>query len=261
MDAISNDSLAVLENYRKLSLRGGNPRRMMRFNGGWENALVDTLGVSCSLHISPWSSPTTEFSGDSMACVSVGASPLTPTEMIMKNVARNDSVASFFARTDIFPSPTTDFFETVNYLTFGSCKFRLVVAMPAGSSPEWSTWTDHWIATGRAAMFASALRLKMRLYGQQKEQWIWDDSTWEFFIIESGTAPLGSSVDPRALARALGPLTHQVKGEFCPLPSSFPTHSRRVNAKGESTSAQRYDGFSQTEVDSFWQQWDSLAKQ
>ena len=43
---------------------------------------MDTLGVSCSLHISPWSSPTTEFSGDSMACVSVGASPLTPTEMM-----------------------------------------------------------------------------------------------------------------------------------------------------------------------------------
>ena len=179
----------------------------------------------------------------------------------MKHIARNDCVGSFFTRTDISPSPTTNFFETINYLTFGSCKFRLVVAMPAGSSPEWSTWIEHWIAAGRAAIFASAPRLKMRLYGQQKEQWIWDDSTWEFVIIESGTAPLGSGVDPRALARALGPLTYQVKGEFCPLPSSSPTHSRPVNARGESTSAQRYDGFSQAEVDSFWQQWDCLAKQ
>ena len=137
-------------------MRGGNSKRMMRFNGGWENVLVDTLGVSCSLHISPWSSPTTEFSGDSMACVSVGASPLTPTEIIMKNIARNDSVASFFTRTDIFPSPTTDFFETVNYLIFGSCKFCLVVAMPAGCSPEWSTWIDHWTTAGRVAVLASA---------------------------------------------------------------------------------------------------------
>ena len=80
VDAISDDSVAILESYRKLSLRGGNPRRMIRFNGGWENVLVDTLGVSCSLHISPWSSPTTEFSGDSMACVSVGASPRIPRQ-------------------------------------------------------------------------------------------------------------------------------------------------------------------------------------
>ena len=140
---------------RKKAVKGNNCmcmvvlclRRLMRFKGGWESLLTTTLGVSVSLHVSPWATPTTIFSGDSLACVSVGASALTPIELILKNLAQDDSVAGFFTHTDLFPSPPDAFFETVNHLVFGSCKFRLVVA---GSSPIWSTWLDHWANSGRA---------------------------------------------------------------------------------------------------------------
>ena len=177
----------------------------------------------------------------------------------MKNLAQDDSVAGFFTSTDLFPSPPDAFFETVDHLVFGSCKFRLVFAMPADSSPIWSTWLDHWATSGRAMTLATVSRLKMRLYGQQKEQWVWENSVWEFLVVEGGTAPIGSSIDSESLLHALGPLIRQVKGEYWlpPPPASLASacHSNQPPP------SQHRDGFSQSEVDRFWQQWDDLAKQ
>ena len=97
--------------------------------------------------------------------------------------------------------------------------------------------------------------MKLMQHGGLREQWIWDEYPWEFYLVQSGTAPVGHHIHCASFNLALGPLVKKARGELFPLPSDeSPSTSRTKNAQ-----TRRCDGFTPEEVDSFLREWNRLA--
>ena len=97
--------------------------------------------------------------------------------------------------------------------------------------------------------------MKLRKYRSLREQWLWDDRPSEFYLVQSGSQPVGSGIDATNFQLALGPLVKQAKGELFQLPFGVDSHV-------ECQRGDRYtrcDGFTQHQVDEFWCEWDRLA--
>ena len=162
-------------------------RALLRFNGGWEHMLKAVLGMNFSVSVSAFAFPSSHFSAFSRECLEVGASPLSHAELLAEGIGGTPAgvTPGFFIRTDLFPTPQASFFEVVHDAIMSDAPFRLVVASCCGASAAWGSWMDQWCQEGRAHLLARLPTLKMRRYGGMREQWVWDEYSWEFFVIES----------------------------------------------------------------------------
>ena len=240
------------------STRSRSDRALLRFNGGWEHMLKTVLGVNFSESISAFASPSSQFSAFSRECLEVGASPLSHVELLAEGIGGTPTgvTPGFFIRTDMFPTPQASFFEVVHDAIMSDAPFRLVVASCCGASAAWGSWLDQWCQQGRAHLLARLPTLKMRRYGGMREQSVWDEFSWEFFVIELGSAAVGASISPCDIEQSVPLVVRKAKGEFFPFP--LPTSGCTHAARGRGS---RHDGFTQTEVDEFWLKRDQLAKQ
>ena len=88
-------------------------------------------------------------------------------------------------------------------------------------------------------------RLKMRRFGRTKEAWVWDDGVWEFFLLESGSKPVGLGMDWDQIVSALCSLTHRARGSWVSPSQPGPQGEQQdptVNRSEEYTT--------------FWEKWD-----
>ena len=222
--------------------------RTLRFNGGWEDLFLSHFNVRFSIISSPWASFTTSFSSVADADVMLGAQAHDLQATLLDWVGRSANPPSLFIRSDLWNPSELDL-QVLDEFLFSEAPLRLVVALKRTVSPGWSRWIAKWGQFARAECFCSMPRLKMRRFGRTKEAWVWDEGIWEFFLLESGSKPVGLGLDWDQIGSALSSLTHRARGSWASPSQPGPLgeqHDPTVNRSAEYTA--------------FWEKWDRLAQ-
>ena len=202
------------------------PNVGLRLTGGWEHLLTNILSVTCTLHASPLDSPTPVFTGRTEFCTSMGAcqGPITPEWKPPDHM--NSLLNNVFIRTDmlrIVPRLLLDKIFT--------CDGKAVILHRRESSSLWSAHLEREMTKGRGHILAHWETLPFRSYPSEGGHHTWCnvEGAWEFWLLENGLQPLGSTTPKLPLEYALKNLTRKSKNAGWEPPPAHTSPADKVN--------------------------------
>ena len=140
---------------------------------------------------------------------------------------------------------------------------RLIILHLPSMSPDWDEWLSTWVVKGRAHRFATMPNMKFRAFGSKKEQWVAVTDTFDWYMVDSGTLPIGVGVQKNLFTLSLKKLLARKRGSWRDVPAfSSPSVGAQTGMPDKPPFQPRGGAlFSQSEVDQFWDKWNYLVNE
>jgi hypothetical protein len=217
-----------------------------RLTGGWELFLRDTMGLQAALWDNPRSAPTKEFWNPHIEENTLNSHHA----MTLLAATADDAMTSVFISATHDPSPSVADLQALERRIRSFQEFKIVLLIKRDESLPWNSRVAAWEQKGRAFNFAVLPSLQMRRckpYGS--EQWTKIAGPWEWYVLQSGVGHVGAGIHQSCFCDAMKYLVgKRNKASWSTLPVFSDPENTHVS------------GFSVTEVQKFWDEWDAVAE-